>query len=70
MRNKLNTIYIRLTPGIGIKYFEKNFNINMTEAQYEAALWQAYLKAWKNDEKLADENLRLAKQLLMLKNIE
>ena len=42
----------------------------MTEAHYEAALWQAYLKAWKNEEKLADENLRLAKQLLMLKNIE
>ena len=61
---------VKLTPGIEIKYFEKNFNIDFNEAQYEAALWQAYLKAWKNDEKLADENLRLAKQLLMLKNME
>lgn len=60
---------VKTTPGIGIKYFEKNFSIDFNEAQYEAALWQAYIKAWKGDERKAQEMLILAKNLLLLKDI-
>ncbi len=61
---------VKTSPGIGIKYFEKNFSIDFTDEQYEKALLKAYLKAWKNDEIKANEQLELAKQLLTLKIIE
>jgi len=61
---------VKTTPGIGIKYFEKNFKLGMSEEEYEEQLWKAYLKAWKNDENKAKEQLELGKQLLLLKNME
>lgn len=60
---------VNLTPKIGIKYFEKNFDIDMSIEEYETALFQTYLKAWK-DENIANEKLILAKELLQLKNVE
>ena len=57
---------VNFTPKIGIKYFEKNFNIDMSIEEYEIALFETYLKVWK-DENLANEKLTLAKQLLQLK---
>jgi len=61
---------VKTTPGIGKVYFEKNFRIGMSLEQYEEALWQAHLKAWKGDKVKAKEQLELGKQLLLLKKIE
>ncbi len=61
---------VNLTPKIGIKYFQKNFNIDFTDEQYEEALFQAYLKAWKGDEKIAREKMELAKKLLCLHEVD
>lgn len=58
---------VKTTPGIGKIYFQKNFKIDFTLEQYEEALWTAYLKAWKNDEIKAKEQLNLAKEILLLK---
>ena len=60
---------VNFTPKIGIKYFEKNFNIDMSIEEYEKALYETYLKVWK-EEDLAKEKLELAKQLISLKNVE
>ena len=60
---------VNLTPKIGIKYFEKNFNIDMSIEEYEKALYETYLKVWK-EEDLTKEKLELAKQLISLKNVE
>ena len=61
---------VRTTPGIGIKYFEKNFKIGSSIEEYEHQLWLAHLKAWKNDEIKAKEQMELGRQLLSLKIIE
>lgn len=61
---------VRTTPGIGKVYFEKNFKIGMTIEEYEHQLWLAHLKAWKNDEVKAKEQMELGRQLLSLKIIE
>lgn len=61
---------VKTTPGIGIKYFEKHFKIDFTIEQYEEALWNCYKKAWKGDEVKAKEQLELAKNLLMLKDMD
>lgn len=70
------------TPSIGIKYFEKNFYIDMTIEEYEAATWEAYLYAWSDKVKVknkiqrtpnpekAKEMLELAKQIIWLKQVE
>jgi hypothetical protein len=58
---------VKTTPGIGIAYFNKNFSLGMTVEQYEEALYKAHLKAWKNDEIKAKEQMELGKQLLTLK---
>jgi 5'-3' exonuclease len=58
---------VKTTPGIGIKYFEKHFQIGMTDEEYEEALFAAYMKAWKNNEDKAIEQLALAKSVLCLK---
>lgn len=60
---------VNLTPKIGIRYFEKNFNIDMSIEEYENTLYETYLKVW-NEKHLANEKLTLAKQLLQLKNVE
>ena len=57
---------VKTSPGIGEKYFQKNFHIDMTIEEYEEALNKAYLKAWKNNVEKATEQLILAKKLLML----
>lgn len=59
---------VKTSPGIGEKYFKKNFHIDMTIEEYEEALKKAYLKSWKNDNEKAIEQLNLAKKLLMLRN--
>ena len=59
---------VKTSPGIGEKYFQKNFHIDMTIEEYEEALFKAYLKAWKNDVEKATEQLTLAKKLLMLRD--
>lgn len=59
---------VKTSPGIGEKYFQKNFYIDMTIEEYEEALFKAYLKAWKNDVEKATEQLILAKKLLMLRD--
>ena len=61
---------VKTTPGIGIKYFEKNFVMGMSIEEYEHQLWLAHLKAWKNDEVKAKEQMELGRQLLSLKLIE
>ena len=59
---------VKTSPGIGEKYFQKNFHIDMTIEEYEEALFKAYLKAWKNNVEKATEQLTLAKKLLMLRD--
>lgn len=61
---------VKTTPGIGIAYFNKNFNIDFTVEQYEENLHKAYLKAWKKDEVKAIEQLNLAREILSLKNMK
>jgi hypothetical protein len=39
----------------------------MTDEEYEEALFAAYMKAWKNNEDKAIEQLALAKSILCLK---
>ena len=41
----------------------------MSIEEYENALYETYLKVWKEKE-IANEKLTLAKQLLQLKNVE
>ena len=60
---------VKTSPGIGKAYYQKNFNIDFNEAQYEKALYQAYVKAWKGNKTKAAEMLRLAKKLLLLKDM-
>lgn len=72
---------VQLTKGIGLVYFQKNFNIDMTIEEYEEASLNAFIKAWRdftivkkkknyteNVEK-AKEMLILAKKLIWLQNI-
>lgn len=59
---------VKTSPGIGEKYFQKNFHIDMTIEEYEEALKKAYLKSWKNNVEKATEQLNLAKKLLMLRD--
>lgn len=61
---------VKTTPGIGISYFNKNFTLGMSVEQYEEALYKAHLKAWKNDEIKAKEQMELGRQLLTLKYME
>lgn len=60
---------VKTSPGIGVKYFEKNFHIDMTDEEFQTALKAAYLKAWKGDLIKATEQLNIAKQILPLKDI-
>lgn len=60
---------VKTSPGIGIRYFEKNFHIDMTDEEFESALKVAYLKAWKGNVEKAEEQLSIAKQILPLKDI-
>lgn len=62
--------FANFTPKIGIKYFEKNFSKDFTVKEYEEALFQAYMKAWKGDEQVATEKLALAKKILLLKDVD
>lgn len=60
---------VKLTQGCGIKWFEKNFHIDMNTEEYENALFNTYLKVWK-EEGLAREKMELAKKLLKLHDVE
>ncbi len=60
---------VNLTQGLGKSYFNKNFNIDMTDEQYEENLLKAFIKVWK-DETIAKEKIELAKQLLTLKDMD
>lgn len=60
---------VKTSPGIGVKYFEKNFHIDMTNEEFENGLQAAYLKAWKGNVEKAEEQLNIAKQILPLKDI-
>ena len=59
-----------LSPGIGIKYAQKNLCIDFTEEQYKEAVFLGYMKAWKNNEKLAQKNMDLCYKLVKLWDIE
>lgn len=61
---------VNLSPKIGEAYYNKSFSIDFTDEQYEEALLNSYLKAWKNDLSLAKQNLELAKKLLSLWDTE
>lgn len=59
-----------LSPSIGIKYAQKNLSIDFTEEQYKEAVFLGYMKAWKNNEKLAQKNMDLCYKLVKLWDIE
>lgn len=59
---------VNLAPKLGIKHFEKMYNKDMTEEQYEEQLLKSYIKAWKSEE-LAKEKLELCKKLVWLKEL-
>lgn len=61
---------INLSPGIGPKYAEKTLNIDMSDYQYTKAIYQAYLKAWKDDDLKAREALRMCHRLVKLYDIK
>ena len=58
---------VNLCKGVGQKFFEKTFKKGMSIEDYEKGLFTCFMKAYKNDEKLALENMNLTKRLLGLK---
>ena len=58
---------VNLCKGVGQKFFEATFNIDMTDEQYEEGLLKCFMKAYKNNEELAIQNINLSKKLLGLK---
>jgi len=60
---------VNLLKGCGIKYFEKNFSIDFTIEQYEEALFNAFIKVYK-DINIAREKMELNRELVCLKEIE
>lgn len=58
---------VNLCKGVGQKFFEKTFKKGMSVEEYDKSLFTCFMKAYKNDEKLALENLLLTKRLLGLK---
>jgi len=60
---------VQLTKGCGIKWFEKNNNIDFTIEEYRKALFNTYLKVWK-DENIAKEKMELGRKLLSLWDID
>lgn len=57
---------IALSPGVGIKFAQKVLRKDMTDLEMFFGVWQAYMKAWKNDSQKAWENMQLAWKLLKL----
>ena len=61
---------VNLCKGVGQKFFEKIFHIDMTHEEYEEGLLKCFMKAYKNNEELAIQNMELTKQLLGLKYVK
>jgi hypothetical protein len=74
---------VLLTPGYGIKSFERDFHIDMTIEEYEAQTLETFIWCWSDklkvkgkkiqrfpNESLAKEKLELAKQIIWLQNVE
>lgn len=61
---------INFSPKIGKAYADKVLHKEMTHYQYIKEVYKAYLKAWKNDSKIAKEKIKLAYLLLKLHSIE
>ncbi len=60
---------INFTPGIGDKYAKSVLKIGSSDYSYLRVIYEAYLKAWKNDKKLAKKKMILAYHLLKLYKI-
>lgn len=73
---------VLLTPGYGIKSFERDFHIDMTEEEYEAQSLLTFIWCWSDklkvkgkkiqrfpNEELALEKFELAKKLLFLQKV-
>ncbi len=60
---------VNLCPGVGKKYFEKNFYKGMSNYSYLRGIFKAYIKGAKGNIELAKENLHLAWKLLKLQRV-
>lgn len=61
---------VNLCPKKGIKYAEKVLILGSTNYQYKKVLLKTYIEAWKGNNKLAKENLKLCYKLLKLHTFE
>jgi 5'-3' exonuclease len=56
--------------GVGKAWCDKNMNIDMTDYQFLKAIYQAYLKATKNNNIEAKKQIRLYYKVLKLHTLE
>lgn len=61
---------VNLSPKLGQKGAEKLVSIDFNDWEYLNGVYQGYLKCWKGDHQLAQENMTLAYRLLKLHTME
>lgn len=77
-----NGDFANFTPSYGLKKFERDFNKEMTEEEYEKQTYETFLYCWSDKTKVknktirtpnpekAQEMLKLAKEIIFLKEVK